>query len=268
MPENAMVERAEEKIDFPWLIFRLDQIRYAINSELVSTITILPAGVETLPDCPDYVRGIFDLRGTIVPLLELRKLFQMTTLQQEYGDFVTMMDARKEDHLHWVSELKRSIEENVPFTLTADPHQCAFGQWYDNFQSDVESVNHHLRKIDLPHQKLHAAAHEVQTCKQEHENCQRKKCLKQVCQEVEDKYVPVIVRLMDEAKEVFRSSFREMVIVLGTGGRNVGVIVDDVLAVESLTLVDAANSMRDFCDTRFVTGVGKSEDMDGRCMDR
>lgn len=35
------------------------------------------------------------------------------------------MRQREQDHLRWVNELRTSIQERRPFTLTTDPHACA-----------------------------------------------------------------------------------------------------------------------------------------------
>jgi chemoreceptor zinc-binding protein len=44
-----------------------------------------------------------------------------------------MIDERKNDHIHWVNEFERSIKNDEQINLNTDPHECAFGKWYDNF---------------------------------------------------------------------------------------------------------------------------------------
>lgn len=231
MTSPALTEDAQ----FPWLRFRLKGQSYAINSRSIVSISTLPENVSPMPNAPDYMQGYFYLRDRIVPLYDLRTLFGLCTLKDEYLDFTNMLEQRKQDHLYWTSELKRSVAESRPFPLTTDPHQCAFGKWYDSFTSDSDTVNHHLRKIDEPHKHLHHAADDVMRCTQEHEQCKRSECLKHVLGRVEEEYIPKIVGLLDEAKKVFQSSYREMVVVIEREETLLGLMVDEVLSVESIT---------------------------------
>lgn len=224
-----------EDAHFPWLQFRLKGQNYAINSRSIVNISTLPDDLCPMPNAPAYMQGYFYLRDRIVPLYDLRTLFGLCTLKDEYLNFTEMLEQRKQDHLHWTAELKNSIAENRSFSLTTDPHQCAFGKWYDSFTSDSDTINHHLRKIDEPHKNLHHAADDVMHCNQEHENCKRSECLKNVLGRLENEYVPKIVGLLDEAKEIFQSSYREMVVVIERDDVLLGLMVDEVLSVEVIT---------------------------------
>jgi purine-binding chemotaxis protein CheW len=42
--------------------------------------------------------------------------------------FVAMLEQRKQDHKRWLDELAASVREARAFTLTTDPHACAFGR--------------------------------------------------------------------------------------------------------------------------------------------
>lgn len=59
-----------------FLTFRLGDESYGVEIERVQEIkgysTVTP-----LPNCPSYVRGVLNLRGVIVPVVDLRKRFGM-----------------------------------------------------------------------------------------------------------------------------------------------------------------------------------------------
>lgn len=40
-----------------------------------------------------------------------------------------MLAERETDHVNWINELERSVQEKRKFTLTTDPYKCAFGKW-------------------------------------------------------------------------------------------------------------------------------------------
>lgn len=73
-------EVLEEEIDFPWLIFKLKDSLYTVNSKLITSIVIKPEEVTYVPKVSDYFNGLIHLRGNVVPLINLKKLFKMETL--------------------------------------------------------------------------------------------------------------------------------------------------------------------------------------------
>jgi purine-binding chemotaxis protein CheW len=56
--------------------FQLDNQQYAFRIEQIQEIVILDQVTET-PQVPDYVEGVSNLRGAIIPIINLRKLLRM-----------------------------------------------------------------------------------------------------------------------------------------------------------------------------------------------
>ena len=57
--------------------FNLANEEYAIEIEKIKEI-ILVEGITRVPQMPDYIEGIINLRGNVIPVLDLRKRFGMT----------------------------------------------------------------------------------------------------------------------------------------------------------------------------------------------
>lgn len=248
-------ELQNDEIIFPSIVFKLNQSLYSIGSRHVVSIMQLPE-YQLLPDAPPSVLGMMLFRGEAVPLLDLRSVFGQPTLKQENEAFNAMLEARKQDHIHWVTELERCTMMNEPFPLATDPHQCAFGKWYDHYQSDSHTINFHLKKIDEPHRLLHQAALDVERCSHHCESCERDECLKTILERAKASYVPTIVNLLDSAKELFKDAYREMVLVL-KDRRSVGIVVDEVLSVEDLSDLGGEGGGQNF-QTGYVRAVKKS----------
>jgi purine-binding chemotaxis protein CheW len=70
-------EEIFEEIEFPWLIFKLCDSLYTVNSKYITSIVMVPDEVTFVPRVPDYVIGIIQLRGNVVPLIDLKKLFNI-----------------------------------------------------------------------------------------------------------------------------------------------------------------------------------------------
>ncbi len=66
--------------------FRLGGEDYAIEITKVKEI-ILVEGITKVPQMPSYIEGIINLRGTVIPVLDLRKRF-------EIGDFSMTVHTR------------------------------------------------------------------------------------------------------------------------------------------------------------------------------
>ena len=58
-------------IDDTYLTFRLDNIEYAISVANVKEIVRLPKFIE-VPDVPHFIRGVINLRGQVIPLMDAR----------------------------------------------------------------------------------------------------------------------------------------------------------------------------------------------------
>lgn len=248
-----------EELACPYIVFKVRNNRYCINSRHVATIMQLPS-FQVVPDVPAFVTGIFTHRDGVVQMLDLRTIFNIPSLNQEYKAFSDMLDVRKEDHVRWVAELDRTMKTGEKFSLATDPHQCAFGKWYDQFKTDNQTLRFHLNKIDEPHRLLHHAAHEMTECKQECDSCQRDECLKSIMTRVKDQYMPVVLRLLDEAKDIFHSTvYHEMVLVLSDVAA--GIVVDEVLAVEELE--DMGDQTSALHAVRYISAVKRSSKIPG-----
>lgn len=247
-----------EEIEFPWLVFKINGKLYTVNSKTVTSIVMMPENITKVPNVPEYMLGLIHLRGSVIPLIDLRALFNMKSLKKEYNEFITMIDDRKKDHIRWVEEFEYSINNNEKFKLNTDPHECEFGKWYDSFNSDIEAVNFHLKKIDEPHKNIHKAAEDANNCSKNCDDCEREKCLKLVLEETKEKNMPYLLELLDEIKEIFKLHYKEMVVVLEHENVLIGIVADEVLSVENITPFEETEEIKKMCRDKFVKGVAKS----------
>jgi purine-binding chemotaxis protein CheW len=57
-----------------WVLFTLGDEEYAVSATQVQEI-VRSAGITLVPNMPDFVKGICNLRGKIVPILDLKERF-------------------------------------------------------------------------------------------------------------------------------------------------------------------------------------------------
>jgi chemotaxis signal transduction protein len=217
------------ELDFPWALFQLGQTNYAISVAHIKSFVILKA-LTPMPDMPKYFKGMLNMRGDIIPVIDLRKYYGMRSIAEEIDALGEMLDQRKEEHLQWINALEDSVKAQKKFTLTTDPHACAFGKWRDSYQTDDNMLNYLLRQFDKPHQKIHVAAVKVKELEQLGEYAKAF----EIVTAIKNNEFQTMINLFANFITQYRQSRREIVIIVEHDNRQIGLAVDSVLAIESL----------------------------------
>lgn len=228
MPASSAVGVAGDFRE-PWVVARIEQGLYALTSRRVREMVSMPT-VNIIPESPPYIRGLINLRGQALPLVDLRVRLGKPSLSQSTAALEQLMREREQDHLRWVNELRKSITERRAFTLTTDPHACAFGKWYDRYRTDNLLLTAVLRRFDLPHKQLHETGRLIvdAMAKQQYAWCETR------LQELETTTLKAMVALFAEAREVLHDTSHEIALVV-IGAQPFAVAVDAIEAVERLT---------------------------------
>ena len=74
-PQSTAI--SEEKNTSQFVGFQIDGQQYAFRIEQIQEIVILNQ-VTPIPQVADYVEGVSNLRGTIIPIINLRRLFGLS----------------------------------------------------------------------------------------------------------------------------------------------------------------------------------------------
>lgn len=259
---NQNDELIEDKSNL-WLSLKLESQLYAIDSSYVESISVLEEPVSVLPESSTIKPGIIHSRGNVVPIINLRPALGLKTLDQEQDDFDAMLEQRKNDHILWVKEMERCLLEEDTFRLATDPHKCAFGKWYDTYQTNNHSIAFHLNKIDEPHKKLHETAHLAFECPRQCDDCEREKCLRDQLKQDAHTYKDIVVKLLDETKKIFRENTKTMcVTVRDQQGSLLGLLVDEVLSVETITMKDLPPSCLNVSGPQLLSHIGEKQGSD------
>ena len=74
----------EELNDEQMVVFRLAEEQFAVTVSQVQEINRL-SRITKVPRAPEYVEGVVNLRGDVIPVIDLRKRFELAT--REYNQF-------------------------------------------------------------------------------------------------------------------------------------------------------------------------------------
>lgn len=246
-------EDDEETTDNIYVIILVDSIHYAIPVCMVNEIVILPK-VTPLPNSAPFIKGIINLRGNVVTIADTRKKFGLKTFDELDNEFYEMMMLRKKDHINWIDELLSSIEENRHFKLATDPHQCAFGKWYDSYKPEGIALSSYLSKFDTPHKTIHQIANKAIKLKEKHGI----DAAKELINKVKDKELELLKHLFDNIKSALLESRREIVVIINSNDKFFGFTADSSYTV--MNIPEEKIKIEKHINNKFVSGIYSEED--------
>lgn len=152
------------------LLFKIKDKNFAIDT--ANTLEILrPKDVTSIPEVPEYIWGVMNIRGSIGTVLSFRKLMGYKELSEEE---VINTDAFIKAHNEYEEELLEALKSNKEFKKTLDYSKCGLGKWLLEKSSclscDEESLNLLKTKLIPMHKKFHESAAKALKAKQEGED--------------------------------------------------------------------------------------------------
>ncbi len=103
-----------EECEGKYLTFSLSHERYGLKITSVQEIIGIP-NVTRVPKCPDYLKGVINLRGKIVPLIDLRLKFGMSAALYDEKTCIAVVNIRKEDQNVLVGVIVDTVLEVINF---------------------------------------------------------------------------------------------------------------------------------------------------------
>lgn len=83
------------------LQFYLGDVMYVIKCERVKEVAPMVA-LKKIPHAPDCVAGLFNYRGMIVPVIDLRQLIHGTPCQLRFSTRIILVDDLRPEHAPYV----------------------------------------------------------------------------------------------------------------------------------------------------------------------
>ena len=141
-----------------YLTFRTGEMHFAISAVHVRYITA-QFGAERKVHRPDGKQiRVFQFENHNVSCFDFADIVGVESRAEGCAELKQLLEQRRQDHIDWLEALEQSLKNDTPFTKATDPHQCAFGKWYDSFTADDEALAHILAAFDAPHKRLHSLA--------------------------------------------------------------------------------------------------------------
>ena len=128
MVSNNQVNSREE---MQMLIFSLESVIYGVNVSQVREVKNFES-VTPVPYAPAYVRGVTNLRGEVIPVIDLRKRFGMVSEKNENTNIMIIVQDKHPvgimvDSVMEVLTLAKDDIESNPDSLIYDKSEAVLG---------------------------------------------------------------------------------------------------------------------------------------------
>lgn len=223
---NASENTTYDAEALPYLLFHVGKNIYGISSKFVRSIETLGEYTKMIENDP-VVRGGVIYQNDFIPLLDMRKLLGLDSQIEEFEKMV-QPDQRIKDHENWVSALEKSVRDHTDFTLTDDPHQCAFGKWFYSFNTDNNVLRHQINAIESPHEAVHHTAKIIKKLMREN----KYEAAKAAIEDLKATHYKTTLNLLSTLRATVADSLKELYIVIDACDCMKGIIVDAIVGVE------------------------------------
>jgi purine-binding chemotaxis protein CheW len=95
-----------------YLTFRLRNEIFAIDVAKVREVLDLTT-ITAIPRTPDFMSGVINLRGSVVPVVDLRLCFEMTKTESTRNTCIVVVEVMLEDEPTVIGALADSVEEVI-----------------------------------------------------------------------------------------------------------------------------------------------------------
>lgn len=251
MPETETTSRT---LASSWVLFRLGKETYGLPTSQIHEMVILSDLVD-VPNQPDYMRGVMNLRGEVIPVIDLRRRLGLPHADGQMQELLQLLDDRKQDHINWLDELKQSVKEGRDFQGELDPTRCKFGRWLTDFKTDNIQLRMLLYQFEAPHRAIHQIGHTVtELIAQE----RRDEALERI-HAVSDGELKLLLDLFEKTREEIRDGDKRIVLVVDIRNHKVGLTVDTVSEVRAINpeQMQPAREILGKGRDKFISGVNK-----------
>ncbi len=95
-----------------YLTFMLGDEQYAVNVKNVREILEL-TNITQIPCTYEFMRGVINLRGSVVPVIDMRLKFDMSATEKTIDTCIIVIETKIEDDLIVIGALADSVQEVI-----------------------------------------------------------------------------------------------------------------------------------------------------------
>lgn len=233
------------KLSLPWIVFSISNTEFCISTNYVKSISKLES--DTTEIGQGLVRGIYNVSGVGIPVIDGRKLAGIKTIAEERLIFSESVHKIKYEHLAWMNELEWCISTGDAFTKPLDCCECILTKYIEETLKNPD-INLKLKRILKDTSKQHGIIHNMaakalMNCS---ENLTQSLLIFQEIKRESDKY---LIKNLDKLVEINNAITSEECLVIRCKDKTFGLAVDNVKFV-----ADYDGEIDKICENRLCAG--------------
>jgi purine-binding chemotaxis protein CheW len=124
-----------------YLTFTLNEESFAINVARVIEILEVPR-ITKIPKAPDYMKGVINLRGNVLPIIDTRIKFSMPSTENTIDTCIIVLEIDIEDEQIIIGAIVDSVKEVVEFSdMDIKPSPAIGTQYNAEFIEGIVKLN-------------------------------------------------------------------------------------------------------------------------------
>jgi purine-binding chemotaxis protein CheW len=108
-------ENQNSNVAVQYLAFKLGDEVYAVDVAKVREILDFPP-ITKVPRTPEFMRGVINLRGSVVPVVDMRLKFGMPITERSVNTCIVVVEAQLDNELTTIGALADSVQEVIELT--------------------------------------------------------------------------------------------------------------------------------------------------------
>jgi purine-binding chemotaxis protein CheW len=130
-----------------YLIFHLDDEHF--GTEVLKVLEIMGLqNITSIPQAPDYVRGVINLRGKVIPVIDLRLKFGMPPKEYAARTCIVVIRTRREDETATVGIIVDGVDEVLNVSASDIENMPDFGPGIETpYLSGVARINNSVKLL-------------------------------------------------------------------------------------------------------------------------
>ncbi len=128
--------------------FLISSEEYAFPIHIVNEV-LRVGNITKVPNAPDFVTGILNVRNSVLPIIDNRKLFGLKSISEE---LLVEFDTIFKHSQQWYNELKHAVDNGHAFKQNLDAAKSRLGKWIEHFRTvskEISEVIQDLRYINI-----------------------------------------------------------------------------------------------------------------------
>lgn len=218
--------KQEKTIDETQIVtFLLSDEEYSFPIQIVKEV-LRVGNITKVPKAPDFVKGVLTVRNSVLPIIDVRQLFEMESITDGLNNEFDLMEHQKKQ---WLGELERCLVTGEVFKENLNHEESLLGKWIEHFRTVSLEIGEVIQELRYMNLKIHENTTQLLN--------QRKKLkqddlLKQFEVDVKQLYEQLTAKFQD-LRQVVKIGIVEdqRIMVVDMNQTSVGLLVDRVQQV-------------------------------------